>query len=71
MSATLQEARERTEKLEQAIEHYCTTDRANDEKLKLLSKAECYMKQWQQSATLSRQRFAEHKVEGINPWSVS
>jgi hypothetical protein len=65
MSEAIRKATNRTERLELAIEHLSTTDLAMDEKLKLLAKAENYMKYIKQSAMLSRQRIDEHKAEAI------
>jgi hypothetical protein len=65
MSDATRKATRRAELLELAIEHYCTTDLTLDEKLKLLTKAENYMKYIKQSTTKGRQRFDEQKAEAI------
>jgi hypothetical protein len=65
MSDLIKDATARAELLELAIEHYCTTDRAMDEKVKLLNKAENYMKYIKQLAALNRQRTDEHNEEAI------
>ena len=56
----------RAQLLELAIEHHCATKPAKEENLKLLTKAESYMKHMKQSARLSRQKLADHKAEAIN-----
>ncbi len=58
MSATLQAASERTEKLERAIGHFCTTDLPLEEKLQILDRAENYLHYLSQSTTEGWQEFA-------------
>ena len=53
----------RAEFLALAIEHYCTTERPMDEKLKVLLEAESYMEHVKQSVALSRQTIADYKAE--------
>jgi hypothetical protein len=57
------EATQRAERLEAAIEHYCTTNRATDEKLKLLKEAESYMHLIKHSATKGRRKLADNALD--------
>ena len=56
----------RAELLQLAIEHFCTTELPEEEKLKLLTKTESYIRYVKDSATKSRQKFAEYKAEVQN-----
>ena len=70
MSGARQEAKEQTDRLEQAIEQFCTTDLALEDKLLILDRAENYLhylsqlasKEWQEFATLERRHYIKSRL---------
>ena len=70
VSGARQEATEQTDRLERAIDHFCTTDLPREQKLRILDRAENYLRyisqsaseEWQQFATLERRHYISSRL---------
>lgn len=66
MAQTNKEATARAELLALAIEHFCTTDQPDEEKLRVLTEAERHMGHVLEIAAKGRQEFAEYRTEATS-----